>query len=648
MKWNCGWAWVAGMCLASLLSAQGQQPRSVNVTGAEAAPATSMMAHDNRIAVPRLIKFNGTLTDFGGNPLNGAAEVTFTLYKQEADTEPVWTETQSVQCDSKGNYTVLLGSTQSEGLPVELFASSEAHWLGVEVQGQPQPPRTLLVSVPYALRAVEAEKLGGKSLSDFVLSENLGDQVRQVIETQSAAQPAPVSTSQPQAAGGNGLPQSSAPNPPTVFSGSNTSQIVLVQQKGSGAGLVSLTTQNVALSGHSAGGTGSTGVLGQTGGTSSNGVAGIAMSTSTSTNQNGVYGQNDGGGAGVAGISNSTSAVGVYGQSPGFAGIYGQGTGYAGIYGQGSGYAGVFGSNTSTSGYATGVAGDGSPSPNGSGVTGTSNMWVGVGGQASATSGIPAYGVWGNSLSSDGVAIAGFEDATTGPTVGVYGADASSGGVGVSGYASSASGGTAGVVGQVLSPNGTAGVFINLAGQGLLLQGISATSTVFTVDASGNLTISGNLIVNGTKSSTAKLQDGREVALYAVESPENWFEDFGSGELSNGVAWIPLDASFAQSTNTALAYHVYLTPNGDSNGLYVARKTATGFEVREHGGGASTVAFDFRIVARRRGYESVRMAEVHHPKTEVSSQLLSTRPMKIPAASLRPGTKPTPIRPIAH
>jgi hypothetical protein len=646
MKWNCGWARVAGMCLASLLSAQGQQPRSVNVTGAEAAPATSMMAHDNRIAVPRLIKFNGTLTDFSGNPLNGTTEVTFTLYKQESDTEPVWTETQIVQFDSKGNYTVLLGSTQSEGLPVELFASSEAHWLGVEVQGQPLPPRTLLVSVPYALRAVEAEKLGGKSLSDFVLSENLGDQVRQVIETQSAAQPALANTSQAQPAS-NGLPQSSAPNPPAVFSGSNTSQIVLVQQKGSGAGLVSLTTQNVALSGHSAGGTGSTGVLGQTGGTSSNGVAGIAMSTSTSTNQNGVYGQNDGGGAGVAGISNSTSAVGVYGQSPGFAGIYGQGTGYAGVYGQSSGYAGVFGSNVATSGPATGVAGDGSASPTGSGVTGSSNLWVGVGGSASATSGIPAYGVWGNSQSTSGVAIAGFEDATTGSTIGVYGTASSSSGAAIYGNAAATSGGTAGVVGQVLSPNGTAGVFIDLAGQGLILQGISGTSTVFTVDANGNLTMSGNLIVNGTKSSTAKLEDGREVALYAVESPENWFEDFGSGELSNGVAWIPLDASFAQSTNTALAYHVYLTPNGDSNGLYVARKTATGFEVREHGGGASKVAFDFRVVARRRGYESVRMAEVHHPKTEVSSQLLSTRPMKIPAASLRPGTKPAPIRPIA-
>jgi hypothetical protein len=156
-----------------------------------------------------------------------------------------------------------------------------------------------------------------------------------------------------------------------------------------------------------------------------------------------------------------------------------------------------------------------------------------------------------------------------------------------------------------------AGQFVAHTGTGLILQGLSGPNfnQVFSVDANGNLNISGNLVVSGTKSSTAKLQSGREVALYAVESPENWFEDFGSAELKSGVAWVPLDASFAEATNAAVTYHVFLTPSGDSNGLYVARKTATGFEVREHGGG-SNVAFDYRIVVRRRGYETIRMAEV--------------------------------------
>jgi hypothetical protein len=54
-------------------------------------------------------------------------------------------------------------------------------------------------------------------------------------------------------------------------------------------------------------------------------------------------------------------------------------------------------------------------------------------------------------------------------------------------------------------------------------------------------------------------------------------------------------------------YHVYLTPLGDCNGLYVANKTATSFEVRELRGGTSDPAFDYRIVAIRKGYEGVRM-----------------------------------------
>jgi hypothetical protein len=178
------------------------------------------------------------------------------------------------------------------------------------------------------------------------------------------------------------------------------------------------------------------------------------------------------------------------------------------------------------------------------------------------------------------------------------------------------------VVGFLDSPQGgVAGQFVAHGGVGLILQGLSGGNfnQVFSVDANGNLNITGNLMVSGTKSSTAKLQNGREVALYAVESPENWFEDFGSAELKSGVAWVPLDPSFAEATNAAITYHVFLTPNGDSNGLYVARKTAAGFEVREHEGGSSGVAFDYRIVVRRRGYETIRMAEVHGDVNTIES-----------------------------
>jgi hypothetical protein len=60
-----------------------------------------------------------------------------------------------VPLDDQGRYKVLLGSTQPEGLPLDLFASGEARWLGVEPQvaGVAEQPRVLLVGVPYALKA---------------------------------------------------------------------------------------------------------------------------------------------------------------------------------------------------------------------------------------------------------------------------------------------------------------------------------------------------------------------------------------------------------------------------------------------------------------------------------------------------------------
>src|SRR5208283_3232680 len=86
-----------------------------------------------------------------------------------------------------------------------------------------------------------------------------------------------------------------------------------------------------------------------------------------------------------------------------------------------------------------------------------------------------------------------------------------------------------------------------------------------------------------------------------------WFEDYGSGQLGGGLAEVSFDSTFMQTVNTSIGYHVFLTPKGDCKGLYVAHETANGFEVRELGGGGSSVEFDYRIVAHRKGYERTRL-----------------------------------------
>src|SRR5262249_41640191 len=152
------------------------------------------------------------------------------------------------------------------------------------------------------------------------------------------------------------------------------------------------------------------------------------------------------------------------------------------------------------------------------------------------------------------------------------GSNSSENGAAFLGTAFSTTGFTTGVAGQVMSPNGTAGVFDNLAGQGFIVQGLSGSNStqVFSVDAAGNLVVSGTITSGGASASATKLLDGRTVSLYPVQSPEIWFEDFGSGKLTAGRAWVALEPSFAQATNSSLTYHVFLTPNGESKGLYVS------------------------------------------------------------------------------
>ncbi len=121
-------------------------------------------------------------------------------------------------------------------------------------------------------------------------------------------------------------------------------------------------------------------------------------------------------------------------------------------------------------------------------------------------------------------------------------------------------------------------------------------------ETKGTTTVGSQAVAVETNSGTRE--------MHALGSPGVWFEDFGSAALVDGQVTVTIDPLFRETVNTDDAYHVFLTPLGDCNGLYVTNKTPTSFEVHELGGGTSSTAFDYRIVANRLGYEGQRLEQV--------------------------------------
>jgi hypothetical protein len=150
--------------------------------------------------VPPLVNFSGVLSDADGKPLTDVTGVTFALYAEQEGGTPIWVETQNIQPGKSGHYSVMLGSSTSQGLPVSLFSSGQARWLGVQPQGQEEQARVMLLSVPYALKAGDAQTLGGMPASAFVVAPK--------SSTASGAMPGSASGS---AAGVSAAPDNSLP-----------------------------------------------------------------------------------------------------------------------------------------------------------------------------------------------------------------------------------------------------------------------------------------------------------------------------------------------------------------------------------------------------------------------------------------------------
>jgi hypothetical protein len=669
----------------------------------------------NAVAVPHLVRFSGLVRDAAGQPLSGTMGVTFALYRDQEGGAPLWLETQNVVTDNNGHYTVSLGTTKADGLPVELFTSGEARWLGVQPDGQAEQPRVLLLSVPYALKAADAETVGGLPSSAFVLAAPVtnGDAglSSTTNSTSATASVHPPASSDVTTTGG-------AVNAFPLFTTATNVQNSILTQTGTTAvnvkGLLNLSATGTASA---AGGKNSQ---------AENYVASVFNSgTSTAVTQTfqlraEPVNNNTATASGTLNLlyGSGTSAPAETGLKISNKGIISFASGQT-FPGAGTGtITGVTAGTDLTGGGTTGKVVlnlDTTKVPRlaaantfvanqqingtltvsqGFNVTGNSlinisdgqalqvtqsgpNGGVAILGSAIATGSERNYGVEGDSTSTvaGSTGILGFDESTTGAggfTIGVQGASSNTpSGMGVLGFdgtslssvfARLAGGFPAGVWGDggpasnfgtgVIGTmdDGAAALFINNSPTGvptLEVIGESAGSPLFVAtnnitDAFCNIDSGGNLSCSGSKNAVVRIDGGKRiVAMSAIEAPQNWFEDFGSAQLVNGVAVVTLDQDFIQTVNSETNYKVFPVPNGECKGLYVTNKTAKSFEVRELGGGASNVGFDYRITVLRKNYENVRFADHTHDldgikKMQERMKAGTGKPVHLPTAAQQP------------
>lgn len=388
------------------------------------------------LSVFSVLKFSGRLLNSDGSPQSGTVGVTFAFYSEQSGSAPLWMETQNVTLDSEGRYSVLLGAASAEGLPLEVFSAGEARWLSVQSGIDAEQPRIMLVSVPYAMKAMEADLLGGRSADEFATSEQLDqlDEAVRQVEDQISSKPTDT-TDTTRSLDGTAITGGSASIATKtmipVFTAEHAIADSVIQEASGNIGI------NVSpVSGR--------------------------LHVATSTDQNAIFGTV---------TSTSGTRSGVKGVSA-------------------SGY-GVWGDATATTGDHQGVFGS-SASPNGEGVFGRSSSTTGansgVRGHAESTAGTGVYG-WAKATTGTTWGVKGIADSTGGR--GVYGEATDAGGIGGLFKNSGAgtdnaviSGGAASTITFTVDTEGDV-VANSFSGDGSLLTGVDAddADTLDTLDS---------------------------------------------------------------------------------------------------------------------------------------------------------------------
>jgi hypothetical protein len=313
-------------------------------------------------------------------------------------------------------------------------------------------------------------------------------------------------------------------------------------------------------------------------------------------------------------VGNSVTGYGIMGFSKIHAGVVGSTTNPSATDGHGT--AGVEGFDQSSDGGQNDLGVEGGTTA-GTGVFGFSSLGNGVRGvtfNPSSQNQQHRAAVFGIDNSTDGGGL-NFGVAGFGPATGIAGLS------------------TAGPTGPG-APIAPAVAAVCLNG-GAAIQAVTALvppyTLLMTLDCAGNLTIAGT-VVSGSSMVDTKSSGGADLAAYQPRQTQATIEDFGEGQIVGGMGSVRLSADFASTIDRRSGYLVFLTPEGDTRGLYVDHKTNAGFDVRESQGGRSTIAFAYRIVARPLGSSAQRLpllsdvmarepAGVHRPMVTAAKAL---------------------------
>ncbi len=215
--------------------------------------------------------------------------------------------------DAKGKFAIDIGATLDGGIPGEVFSTTAARWIGIAVKGEIEQPRIMIVSVPYAVKARDAETIGGKTLVELMHSEEFKSELKSALkeitpDAQPVQQQRPTQVRQ------------------TIFTGLDKQDSSL-QKEVNLATAAAGTFQYLPTTGLGVGVIGrSNSVAHGTGPTDgSTGVQGEITASNAGAYSAGVRGINNGTfalGIGVVGYQNG-SGWGVLGQTPSGIGVYG-------------------------------------------------------------------------------------------------------------------------------------------------------------------------------------------------------------------------------------------------------------------------------------------------------------------------------------